>query len=172
MGGEEVMSVRSLHQNGDPMGRKDLGKGVVRWISLGMRALASDVAEAELNGTGDGDSPEELTLLQRMGPGLTFVIQAQPYLTAIPMPLGMEAICLKACTHYPTLFDHFQRELRDVLQDLERRSLIQDWRRTMSWLLLKELACSSYVLFPPPPGRLYVSHLLIYFLRNSQLLHE
>ncbi|KAI4384684.1 hypothetical protein MLD38_002803 [Melastoma candidum] len=139
----EGMSVGSLHQNGDPLGRKDLGKAVVRWISLGMRALASDVAEAELNGNGDGEPFEELGLMQQLGPGLTFVIQAQPYLTAIPMPLGMEAICLKACTHYPTLFDHFQRELRDVLQDLQRRSLIQDWRRTKSWKLLKDLACST-----------------------------
>ncbi|RVW69952.1 DNA-binding protein SMUBP-2 [Vitis vinifera] len=78
-----------------------------------------------------------------MGPGLSFVIQAQPYLNAIPMPLGHEAICLKACTHYPTLFDHFQRELRDVLQDHQRKSQFQDWRETQSWQLLKELANSA-----------------------------
>lgn len=78
-----------------------------------------------------------------MGPGLSFVIQAQPYLNAIPMPLGHEAVCLKACTHYPTLFDHFQRELRDVLQDHQRKSQFQDWRETQSWQLLKELANSA-----------------------------
>ncbi|CBI26414.3 unnamed protein product, partial [Vitis vinifera] len=59
------------------------------------------------------------------------------------MPLGHEAICLKACTHYPTLFDHFQRELRDVLQDHQRKSQFQDWRETQSWQLLKELANSA-----------------------------
>lgn len=98
--------------------------------------MALDFASAELQG-------EFAELRQRMGPGLSFVIQAQPYLNAIPMPLGHEAICLKACTHYPTLFDHFQRELRDVLQDHQRKSQFQDWRETQSWQLLKELANSA-----------------------------
>lgn len=98
--------------------------------------MALDFASAELQG-------EFAELRQRMGPGLSFVIQAQPYLNAIPMPLGHEAVCLKACTHYPTLFDHFQRELRDVLQDHQRKSQFQDWRETQSWQLLKELANSA-----------------------------
>lgn len=130
------VDVRALHQNGDPLGRKDLGKWVVRWLSQGMRAMASDFATAEMQG-------EFAELKQRMEPGLTFVIQAQPYLNAVPMPLGLEAICLKACTHYPTLFDNFQRELRDVLQDLQRKSSVQDWRETESWKLLKDLASSG-----------------------------
>ncbi|KAF2288084.1 hypothetical protein GH714_004322 [Hevea brasiliensis] len=75
--------------------------------------------------------------------GLTFVIQAQPYINAVPIPLGLEALCLKACTHYPTLFDHFQRELRDVLQELQRKGLFQNWQQTESWKLLKELANSG-----------------------------
>ncbi|KAL3521778.1 hypothetical protein ACH5RR_019927 [Cinchona calisaya] len=129
-------NVRSLYQNGDPLGRRDLGKCVVRWICQGMKAMASDFTIAEMQG-------EFSEVRQRMGPGLTFVIQAQPYLNAVPMPLGLEAICLKVCTHYPTLFDHFQRELRDVLQDLQRKSLVQDWRETESWKLLKELANSA-----------------------------
>ncbi|XP_030532997.1 DNA-binding protein SMUBP-2 [Rhodamnia argentea] len=129
-------SVGALHQNGDPLGRRDLGKSVVKWIGQAMRAMASDFAAAEVQG-------EFSEVRQRMGPGLTFVIQAQPYLNAIPMPLGLEAICLKACTHYPTLFDHFQRELRDVLQAQQRRSLAPNWRDTESWKLLKELASSA-----------------------------
>ncbi|KAL0313745.1 UNVERIFIED_CONTAM: DNA-binding protein SMUBP-2 [Sesamum calycinum] len=129
-------SVRALYQNGDPLGRRELGKGVVKWICQGMKAMALDFAMVEMQ----GDFAE---LKQRMGPGLTFVIQAQPYLNAVPMPIGLEAICLKTCTHYPTLFDHFQRELRDVLQDLQRKTLIHNWRETESWKLLKELASSA-----------------------------
>lgn len=133
---EKKMSVRTLKENGDPLGRKDLGKSVVKWICQAMRAMAREFASAEAQG-------EFTELRQRMGPGLTFVIQAQPYLNAVPMPLGLEAICLKACTHYPTLFDHFQRELREVLQDLKRKGLVQDWQETESWKLLKELANSA-----------------------------
>ncbi|KAF5735286.1 P-loop containing nucleoside triphosphate hydrolases superfamily protein isoform 1 [Tripterygium wilfordii] len=133
---ETPKNVRTLYQNGDPLGRRDLGMSVVRWISRGMKAMATDFAEAEMQG-------EFLELKQRIEPGLTFVIQAQPYLSAIPMPLGLEAICLKACTHYPTLFDHFQRQLRDVLQDLQHKTVLEDWRATESWKLLKELAKSA-----------------------------
>lgn len=129
-------SVRGLYQNGDPLGRRDLGKSVVNWIGQGMKAMASDFALAELQG-------EFMEVRQRMEPGLTFVIQAQPYLNAIPMPVGLEAVCLKASTHYPTLFDHFQRELRDVLQASQRKSLLQNWRESESWKLLKELANSG-----------------------------
>ncbi|EOY10297.1 P-loop containing nucleoside triphosphate hydrolases superfamily protein isoform 3 [Theobroma cacao] len=132
----KAVNVRTLYQNGDPLGRRDLGKRVIRWISEGMKAMASDFVTAELQG-------EFLELRQRMGPGLTFVIQAQPYLNAIPIPLGLEAICLKACTHYPTLFDHFQRELRNILQELQQNSVVEDWRETESWKLLKELANSA-----------------------------
>ncbi|XP_077238882.1 P-loop containing nucleoside triphosphate hydrolases superfamily protein isoform X2 [Tasmannia lanceolata] len=125
------------YQNGDPLGRRDLGKCVVRWISQGMRAMASDFASAEIQG-------EFLEVKQRIGiGGLTFVIQAQPYLNAVPMPNGFEAICLKARTHYPTLLDHFQRELKHVLQDLQNKSVFQDWRNTESWKLLKDLATSA-----------------------------
>ncbi|KAL6956950.1 hypothetical protein U1Q18_051298 [Sarracenia purpurea var. burkii] len=133
---DRPVNVCALHQNGDPLGWRDLGKCVVSWICLGMKAMATDFALAEVQG-------EFSEFRQRMGPGLTFVIQAQPYLTAVPMPLGLEAICLKACTHYPTLFDHFQRELRDVLQDLQHKSLIHNWLETESWKLLKELANSA-----------------------------
>lgn len=133
---DSLFNVRSLYQNGDPLGRRDLGKAVVKWISQGMKAMATDFGDAELQG-------EFTELKQRMGPGLTFVIQAQPYLNAIPMPSGLESVCLKACTHYPTLFDHFQRELRDVLQQLQQNSLVENWQETESWKLLKELAKSA-----------------------------
>ncbi|XP_022929095.1 DNA-binding protein SMUBP-2-like [Cucurbita moschata] len=133
---DREVSVLGIYQNGDPLGRRELGKSVVQWIGQAMRVMASDFTSAEVQ----GDDLSELR--QLMGPGLTFVIQAQPYLNAVPMPLGFEAVCLKASTHYPTLFDHFQRELRDVLQDLQRKSLFLDWRETQSWKLLKELANS------------------------------
>lgn len=133
---DNAVNVQALSQNGNPLGRRELGKGVVRWICQGMRAMASDFASAEIQG-------EFSELRQRMGPGLTFVIEAQPYLNAIPMPVGLEAVCLKAGTHYPTLFDHFQRELRDVLQELQQKLLVQDWHETESWKLLKELANSA-----------------------------
>lgn len=129
-----------LHQNGDPFGKKDLGKSVMSWIRDSMRAMASDLAAAELEG-GEG----EFELWELMGPGLTFIMLAQPYLNAVPMPIGLEGLCLKVCTHYPTLFDHFQRELRQVLRD----SFIQDWRDTKSWKLLKDLANSGFYSFLP-----------------------
>ncbi|GAV70650.1 AAA_11 domain-containing protein/AAA_12 domain-containing protein [Cephalotus follicularis] len=131
----KAVNVRTLYQNGDPLGRRDVGKSVVHWICQGMKAMAIDFDAAETQG-------EFCEVRQRMGPGLTFVIQAQPYLNAVPMPLGLEAICLKVCTHYPTLFDHFQRELRDVLQH-KKRLADTDWRETESWKLLKELANSA-----------------------------
>lgn len=129
-------AVHALHQNGDPLGRKDLGKNVVKWICQGMKTMALDFAAAELQG-------EFAELRLRMGPGLTFVIQAQTYLSTVPMPLGLESICLKVCTHYPTLFDHFQRELRDVLLELQGKSLVGDWQQTESWKLMKELVNSA-----------------------------
>ncbi|KAL8148554.1 DNA polymerase alpha-associated DNA helicase A [Apium graveolens] len=132
----KVFDVRAMSQNGDPLGRRDLGKPVVKWISQGMKAMASDFANAEIQG-------EFSEVEQKMGPGLTFVIQSQPYLNAIPMPVGVEAVCLKACTHYPTLFDHFQRELRDALQKLQSDSLVPSWSQTQSWKLLKKLATSA-----------------------------
>lgn len=133
---DEELKDKKQSNNGDPLGRRDLGKSVVRWISEGMRAMASEIASAELRS-------EFSELKQRMGPGLTFVIEAQPYLNAVPMPLGLQALCLKACTHYPTLFDHFQRELREVLIQLQHKSMIPNWRETESWKLLKELASSA-----------------------------
>lgn len=132
----KVFDVRAMSQNGDPLGRRDLGKPVVKWISQGMKAMASDFATAEIQG-------EFSEVEQKMGPGLTFVIQSQPYLNAIPMPVGVEAVCFKACTHYPTLFDHFQRELRDALQKLQSESLVPTWSQTQSWKLLKKLATSG-----------------------------
>ncbi|KAH0465720.1 hypothetical protein IEQ34_005823 [Dendrobium chrysotoxum] len=153
---EASISVRTLYQNGDPLGRRELGRCVVRWISQGMRSMASDLASKEILG-------EFSELRQRLGLGvgaaatssvpngndtgtgsLAFVIQAQPYLNAIPMPKGLEALCFKVCTHYPTLFDHFQRELRDILQDLQSKSVFPDWRATESWRLLKEFASSGF----------------------------
>lgn len=134
-----VEDAAAVHHNGDPIGKKDLGKSVMRWIRDSMRAMSSDLAAAEMLG--------EMELWERMGPGLPFIMQAQPYLNAVPMPIGLEGVCLKACTHYPTLFDHFQRELRAVLQDLQNDNSIQDWRDTKSWKLLKELANSGFSLF-------------------------
>lgn len=156
---EASISVRTLYQNGDPLGRRELGRCVVRWISQGMRSMAADLTSSEILG-------EFSELRQRLGLGvgaaaasippdgngtgtgsLAFVIQAQPYLNAIPMPKGLEALCFKVSTHYPTLFDHFQRELRDILQDLQSKSVFPDWRATESWKLLKEFASSGTYLY-------------------------
>ncbi|XP_021725873.1 DNA-binding protein SMUBP-2-like [Chenopodium quinoa] len=131
-----LIANKALYHNGDPLGRRDLGKLVVRWLRQGMSAMAAEFAAAEVR----GDFSE---LEQRMGPGVTFLIEAQPYITAIPMPVGLEAVCLKACAHYPTLLDHFQRELRDVLQKLEREAVVPDWKETRSWKLLKQLFNSA-----------------------------
>ncbi|OVA05581.1 AAA+ ATPase domain [Macleaya cordata] len=140
---QKVISVGNVYQNGDPLGRRDLGKSVVKWISMGMKAMAQDLASAEIQGEFSDDVRQ--LIMGGPGGGLTFVIQSQPYLNAVPMPLGLEALCLKASTHYPTLFDHFQRELKHVLLDLQLKSLIpnDDWRNTQSWKLLKQLANSA-----------------------------
>ncbi|CAL4884887.1 unnamed protein product [Urochloa decumbens] len=138
---EASISVGTPYQNGDPLGRKELGRCVVEWLRQGMRSMASKFAAAELEG-----DPATAALALEWGSAegrLGFVIQAQPYLSAIPMPQGLEALCLKACTQYPTLFDHFQRELRDVLLGYQNQGLISDWRDTQSWRILKEMASSS-----------------------------
>ncbi|XP_006647757.2 DNA-binding protein SMUBP-2-like [Oryza brachyantha] len=140
---EASIRVGTLYQNGDPLGRKELGRCVVEWLRQGMQSMASKFASAELQG--DMADLDAAALAQEWGSAdgrLGFVIQAQPYMSAIPMPQGLEALCLKACTHYPTLFDHFQRELRDVLQSCQNQGLISDWRSTQSWKLLKEMANS------------------------------
>jgi len=138
---EASISVGTLYQNGDPLGRKELGRCLVEWLRQGMGSMASKLAAAELEGDLAGAA---LALEWGSAEGrLGFVIQAQPYLSAIPMPQGLEALCLKACTHYPTLFDHFQRELRDVLLGYQNQGLISNWRDTQSWRILKEMANSS-----------------------------
>lgn len=140
---EASIRVGTLYQNGDPLGRKELGRCVVEWLRQGMRSMASKFASAELQGDMAELNAATLTLDWGSAEGrLGFVIQAQPYLSAIPMPKGLEALCLKVCTHYPTLFDHFQRELRDVLLSYQNQGLISDWRSTQSWKLLKEMANS------------------------------
>ncbi|VAI16660.1 unnamed protein product [Triticum turgidum subsp. durum] len=104
-----------------------------------MCSMASTFASTEVQNDGaafslDGGSSEGT---------LEFMILAQPYLAATPMPKGHEALCLKASTHYPTLFDHFQRELREVLLKHQNQGLISDWRSTESWMLLKKSAKSA-----------------------------
>ncbi|KAL6596873.1 hypothetical protein ACP70R_047007 [Stipagrostis hirtigluma subsp. patula] len=136
---EEVSMGMALYQSGDPLGRKELGRSVVQWLKQGMHLMASKFSSAEIKDDGaalmfDGASSES-----QMG----FVIQAQQYLSAAPMPKGQEALCFKASTHYPTLFDHFQRELRDVLLQHQNEGLISDWRSSQSWMLLKELVKSA-----------------------------
>ncbi|CAO2832276.1 unnamed protein product [Amaranthus hypochondriacus] len=132
---KNLNSNKGLSRNGDPLGRRELGKSVVKWLKQGMRAMAADFADAELRG-------DFMEVEQKMGPGLTFLIEAQPYLTTIPMPSGLETACLKACAHYTTLFDHFQRELREVLHGLQSQGVLDDWKETQSWKLLKKLANS------------------------------
>lgn len=116
--------------NGDPLGRKSLGKIVMKWIADGMAAMAADVAAAE-------EKAESGELEEKFASGLSFVMRAQHYLNITPMPSGYEALCLKASTHYPTLFDHFQRELQTALGELQKKGVIANWKATKSWQLLK-----------------------------------
>ncbi|CAL5075293.1 unnamed protein product [Urochloa decumbens] len=138
---EEELSIKmvKLYQSGDPLGKKELGRHVVQWLKQGMHLMASKFASSEIQDDG--------TTLSLAGGSadvhMRFVMQAQPYLSATPMPKGQESLCLKASTHYPTLFDNFQRELRDVLLQQQNEGLITDWCSTQSWMLLKELAKSA-----------------------------
>ncbi|MCO5607722.1 hypothetical protein L7F22_061921 [Adiantum nelumboides] len=116
--------------NGNPLGRKVLGKEVVNWVSVGMAAMAAEAAAAEA----DSDHDE---LEEKIASGLSFVMQAQHYLNVNPMPSGSESLCLKASTHYPTLFDHFQRELQSALGKLQEESVIENWKQARAWQLLK-----------------------------------
>uniref|UniRef100_A0A0C9RMN5 TSA: Wollemia nobilis Ref_Wollemi_Transcript_10509_3085 transcribed RNA sequence n=1 Tax=Wollemia nobilis TaxID=56998 RepID=A0A0C9RMN5_9CONI len=126
----------STKESGDPLGRKELSKYVVQWISQGMAAMAAEFCKSEEQG-------EVGELTQKMGYGIAFVMQAQPFLAANPMPKGLESLCLKASTHYPTLFDHFQRELREGLQQLEKKFVVLDWKETESWRAMKQLTKSG-----------------------------
>jgi len=94
---------------GNPLGRRVLGKAVVSWMKDGIAAMVREVACAEERG--DIKEAEE-----RMGTGHNLVALAQPFLLARPMPQGLEPLCLRASLHYPTIFDHYQRELRVALQ--------------------------------------------------------
>ncbi|KAH7352248.1 hypothetical protein KP509_19G036700 [Ceratopteris richardii] len=116
--------------NGNPLGRKVLGKEVVRWVSEGMSAMAAQAAASEENSEYD-------ELEDKIASGLSFVMQAQHYLNMNPMPSGCEALCLKASTHYPTLFDHFQRELQNALCKLQEKGVLKDWKKAKAWQLLK-----------------------------------
>ncbi|ONM54105.1 P-loop containing nucleoside triphosphate hydrolase superfamily protein [Zea mays] len=111
-------------QSGDPLGRKELGQHVVHWLKQGMRQMASEFASS--------DQPEtqgNKAFLWSDGGHAAhagFVAQAQAHLSATPMPKGQDALCRTASAHYPTLFDNFQRELRDVLlRRLEKTRLMQ-----------------------------------------------
>lgn len=130
-------------QSGDPLGRKELGQHVVHWLKQGMRQMASEFASS--------DQPEtqgNKAFLWSDGGHAAhagFVAQAQAHLSATPMPKGQDALCRTASAHYPTLFDNFQRELRDVLLRRQQEGLLvdDDWRSTRSWALLKEMARSA-----------------------------
>lgn len=121
-------------QSGDPLGKRVLGKAVVKWISRGMEQLAGEVAQAQQRG-----EAEEISEKMSQS-GLAFVAFAQPYLAEIPMPLHSEALCLKASTHYPTLFDHFQRQLQEALQKAQS---LGNWQESQAWKLLKRHARSG-----------------------------
>jgi hypothetical protein len=135
---EALISMVKACQSGDPLGQKVLGRHVVQWLKKGMHLMASKFASSEIKEGRAELSLDGGSLDGHMG----FVIQAQPYLFASPIPKAQEALCLKASTHYPTLFDNFQRELRDILLQQQQEGHISDWRSTQSWMLLKELAKS------------------------------
>ena len=132
---------------GNPLGRKMLGKQVVKWIGDGMAAMAADFAMAEIAENNEIAyncgvaepmiKSEVLETSLGSGAGQSFVMQAQHYLNITPMPPGFETMCLRASTHYPTLFDHFQRELQKALSNLESAGKIPDWKQAKAWKLLK-----------------------------------
>uniref|UniRef100_A0A7I4DX35 Helicase ATP-binding domain-containing protein n=1 Tax=Physcomitrium patens TaxID=3218 RepID=A0A7I4DX35_PHYPA len=120
----------------NPLGRKVLGKAVINWLKEGVTAMVREVACAQERG--------EIKLAEeRMGTGHNLVALAQPYLIARPMPEGLEPLCLRASLHYPTIFDHYQRELRAALQASQERGKLDNWQNTESWKLLKKFAKSG-----------------------------
>ncbi|KAF8690726.1 hypothetical protein HU200_041105 [Digitaria exilis] len=153
---DEELPIREvkLYQSGDPLGRKELGRQVVQWLKKGMHLMASELASSGIQYDGSALSLDGGSSDGHIG----FVNQAQPYLSATPMPKGHESLCFKASTHYPTLFDNFQRELRDVLLQQQNEGLITEWRSTQSWLLLKELAKSAEHRVAARRSRNHVMH--------------
>ncbi|KAG0616875.1 hypothetical protein M758_5G148200 [Ceratodon purpureus] len=121
---------------GNPLGRRVLGKAVVSWVKEGISAMVREVVCAQERG-------EIKEAEERMGAGHNLVALAQPYLLARPMPEGLESLCLRASLHYPTIFDHYQRELCVSLQASEAEGKVDNWQNTESWKLLKKFAKSG-----------------------------
>ncbi|KAJ7280529.1 hypothetical protein O6H91_Y369500 [Diphasiastrum complanatum] len=116
---------------GDPLGQKALGRAVVRWIARGMKAMATEIANAEK--TLDYD-----LIRQKLSLGTSLVVQAKPYVEANSPPEGFEELCQKAMSHYPTLFDHLQRELQNALLMLQQQGFVVDWEQSESWKWFKK----------------------------------
>lgn len=120
-----VVVADDAEKPGNPLGRKVLGKAVVKWMRDGIAAMVGEVACAQERG-------EVKEAEERMGTGHNLVALAQPFLLARPMPQGLEPVCLRASLHYPTVFDHYQRELRVALQASQVRTRSQTW---IVWIL-------------------------------------
>eukprot|EP00232_Nephroselmis_pyriformis_P019485 CAMPEP_0182877276 /NCGR_PEP_ID=MMETSP0034_2-20130328/14654_1 /TAXON_ID=156128 /ORGANISM="Nephroselmis pyriformis, Strain CCMP717" /LENGTH=403 /DNA_ID=CAMNT_0025010109 /DNA_START=117 /DNA_END=1325 /DNA_ORIENTATION=+ len=86
---------------GNPLGKRVLGAPASAWLRAGCAAYARAFVAAA--GTIE------------VGPGYSLVGAMQEHLDASPVPEGAEKSCKKGRTHYPTLWDLMQREVREVL---------------------------------------------------------
>eukprot|EP00850_Spirogloea_muscicola_P011765 SM000074S21675 [mRNA] locus=s74:339511:345042:+ [translate_table: standard] len=131
VGGE---SVTETGNRGDPLGRKALGKAAVKWLSQGLGAFAAELIAAELRG---------LRLVEVHGSSAQLMAAVQSSLAKQPMPPGAEDKCQVAAAHFPTVWDHLQREVQWALQALEAKGHLSTWKGTQAWRLVKGLGKSD-----------------------------
>ncbi|XP_024529728.1 DNA-binding protein SMUBP-2 isoform X2 [Selaginella moellendorffii] len=120
----------------NPLGRRELGKKVVSWVGRGIQAMAAEIAEAER-------ARDLAGVEERVGVGEELVRLVQPFLDRVELPEGLEDECQRARNHYPTLYDHFQRELKNSLVDLQEKGSVEEWQETDSWKLFKKRSKSG-----------------------------
>lgn len=106
---------------GDPRGKRQVGKNVVAWLSRGMSQMAADLL----------DKSSSLQARVRE-PNFSLVLAAQPYLWKNSQPMGDEAKCQVAAVHLPTLWDHLQREVRNILSKEGSPEKNEAWRKVKS----------------------------------------
>eukprot|EP00850_Spirogloea_muscicola_P021566 SM000254S08792 [mRNA] locus=s254:115750:121317:+ [translate_table: standard] len=127
-------SVSETGNRGDPLGRKSLGKAAVKWLSQGLGAFAAELIAAEQRG---------LRLVEVHGSSAQLMAAVQSFLAKQPMPPGAEAKCQIAAAHFPTVWDHLQRELQWALQALEAKGHLSTWKGSQAWRLVKGLGKSD-----------------------------
>eukprot|EP00850_Spirogloea_muscicola_P013643 SM000093S24454 [mRNA] locus=s93:511904:517186:- [translate_table: standard] len=130
----EGESATETGNRGDPLGRKALGKAAVKWLSQGLGAFAAELIAAEQRG---------LRLVEVHGSSAQLMAAVQSSLAKQPMPPGAEDKCQIAAAHFPTVWDHLQRELQWALQALEAKGHLSTWKGTQAWRLVKGLGKSD-----------------------------